>query len=184
MTFPASAPHGHRVPEGVPPLHLSPRMVLVVAGGALLGTAARYGLAWYRPVTTGEWPWATFTVNAVGTAALGFLLEALARRGDDVGRRRLLRLGVGTGFLGSFTTYSSLAVETDLLVHAHRPGLAAVYGVSSVVVGLLLALGGIAAAAGHHRWRLARLPVDPDSPDAGGSADENQTQREKREERG
>ncbi len=159
-------------------------MVLVVAGGALLGTAARYGLAWYRPVTTGAWPWATFTVNAVGAAALGFLLEALARRGDDVGRRRLLRLGVGTGFLGSFTTYSSLAVETDLLVHAHRPGLAAAYGVSSVVLGLLLALGGIAAAAGHHRWRLARLPVDPDSPDAGSPADGDPAHRERREGRG
>lgn len=142
-------------------------MVLVVAGGAVLGTAARYGLALFRPVVTGSWPWATFAVNAVGAFVLGFLLEALVRRGDDVGRRRLLRLGLGTGFLGSFTTYSSLAVETDLLVHAQRPGMAFTYVITSVVVGVVLALAGVAAAAGHHRWVLSRLPVDPDSPDTG-----------------
>lgn len=146
-------------------------MTGVVACGGLLGTAARGALALHWPVHTGAWPWATFTVNLVGAFALGFLLEALARRGEDAGRRRLLRLGVGTGFLGAFTTYSSLATETDLLVHATEPALALAYAVASVVGGLLTALVGIALAAGHHRWMLRRLAVDPDEPDGGpGSA--------------
>ncbi|WP_380156085.1 fluoride efflux transporter FluC [Kineococcus sp. R86509] len=153
-------------------MHLSAPMIAIVAGGALLGTAARYGLALHWPVRTAAWPWATFTVNLIGAFALGFLLEALARRGEDAGRRRLVRLGVGTGFLGAFTTYSSLAVETDMLVHAARPALAVAYSLASVAAGLIVALAGIALAAGHHRWRLSRLPQDPDavdtSPAAGG----------------
>lgn len=147
------------------PVHLSAPMLAIVAGGALLGTAARYGLTLGWPVCTAAWPWATFTVNLIGAFALGFVLEALARRGEDVGRRRLVRLGIGTGFLGAFTTYSSLAVETDLLVHAARPALAVAYPLASVSAGLLVALAGIALAAGHHRWRLSRLPQDPDAVD-------------------
>lgn len=162
---PRPAPGAPAPGAGARPVHLSAPMVAVVAVGALLGTAARYGLALHWPVRSGSWPWTTFTVNLIGALLLGFLLEALARRGEDAGRRRLVRLGVGTGFLGAFTTYSSLAVETDLLVHATRPLLASAYALVSVSAGLLVALGGIALAAGHHRWRLSRLPQDPDSVD-------------------
>lgn len=129
------------------PLHRSVPMLALVAAGGALGTGARYGLTFAWPVTTGSWPWATFTVNLVGAFALGFLLEALARRGEDVGRRRSLRVALGTGFLGAFTTYSSLAVETDLLVHAAAPVLAVTYALASVVAGVLAAAAGVAAAA-------------------------------------
>ena len=122
----------------------------------MLGTAARYALTLHWPVRAGGWPWATFTVNLLGALVLGFLLEALARRGPDAGRRRLLRLGAGTGFLGAFTTFSALAVETDLLVHAAAPALAVGYALASVLGGLLAAVAGIALAAGHERRRAAR----------------------------
>ena len=100
------------------------------------------------------WPTGTFAVNAVGAFLLGLLLESLARRGDEGPRARGLRLLAGTGFLGGFTTYSSLADEVDLLL---TPGgslpLALGYGLGSVVVGFLAALLGVLAAATGHRLR-------------------------------
>lgn len=128
------------------PVHLRPAYLLTVLAGGLLGTPARYGVAQLWPARTGGWPTGTFVANLVGAFLLGALLEVLARHGDDTGRRRLLRLGLGTGFLGSFTTYSALAVESDLLVRAHRPGLAVTYGLATVVAGLALSAAGIAVA--------------------------------------
>jgi CrcB protein len=58
---------------------------------------------------------------------------------------------VGTGFCGGLTTYSTLAVEADLLIRSHRDGLAAGYVVVSVVAGLAVAAVGIALSARLHR---------------------------------
>ena len=49
--------------------------------------------------------------------------------------------------LGSFTTYSTLAVDTDLLVRDHHLGSAALYAVASVIAGLLATTAGIAVGA-------------------------------------
>lgn len=139
--------------SGVVPLHLQPRVMLLVLAGGVLGTPARYELGLALPTRPGSWPAGTFTANLLGAFLLGVLLEALTRRGADTGRRRLLRLTLGTGFLGAFTTYSTLAVETDLLVRAHRPALAAGYALASVLGGLLLSAAGIALAAGRREGR-------------------------------
>jgi CrcB protein len=90
-------------------------------------------------------------VNLVGALVLGVLLEALSRQGPDTGWRRRTRLLVGTGFCGGLTTYSTLAVEADLLIRSHRDGLAAGYVVVSVVAGLAVAAVGIALSARLHR---------------------------------
>ena len=74
---------------------------MVVALGGAVGTLARYGLSHAVPDTGGV-PVATLVENVVGAFLLGLLLEALARSGPDVGRRRLARLGLGTGLLGAF----------------------------------------------------------------------------------
>lgn len=149
---------GAGAPRQDRPAHLSPGLLLAVLAGGLLGTPARYGLSVALPTRTGQWPAGTFLVNLLGAFLLGALLEALARAGDDTGLRRLVRLGLGTGFLGAFTTYSALAVETDLLVRAHRPGLAATYATATVVGGLLLTVAGIALAAAVHRGRTTPAP--------------------------
>lgn len=154
-------PDPARTGSVTPPAHLQPRFMLTVLAGAVLGTPTRYVLSAALPTRTGQWPAGTFAANLLGAFLLGALLESLARRGDDAGRRRLLRLGLGTGFLGAFTTYSTLAVEADLLVRAGRPGLAAVYAAGTVLAGLLLSTAGIRIAAAHHR-RFRPGPAAPD----------------------
>lgn len=136
------------------PVHLRWQYVVLVALGGTLGTAARFLTAELIPAWRGV-PLATLGVNVLGAFLLGLLLEALVQAGRDDGIRRSLRLLVGTGFLGGFTTYSSLAVETDALLRDGHAALAIAYALVTVVLGLLAAAGGI-ALAGARRNRSAK----------------------------
>ena len=111
-----------------------------VAAGALLGTLARVGISTAWPHESAGFPWATLLINVAGSLLAGLAVGSLQRR---PGASPLLRPFAVTGVLGSFTTYSAFAVETNALV-GPRPGAAALY------VGLTLAGGTLAAAAGLH----------------------------------
>lgn len=124
---------------------------LVFIGG-MLGTLARFGVTTIVP-TWGAVPVATFFVNVVGAFALGCLVEALVHGGDDVGARRGVRLFVGTGVLGGFTTYSALAVDTDGLLLTAPPALGVLYAGATVLVGAAASLAGIAVGAAAFRRR-------------------------------
>ena len=133
-------------PSGEPiPVHLTPFFIGLVAIGGSLGSIARYGVERLAGTADGL-PVGTLTVNLVGAYALGVLLEWLAVRGPDVSHRRAERLLLGTGFLGGFTTYSALAVETDGLLRDGRVGLGLAYALTTVVVGLVASLAGVLSA--------------------------------------
>lgn len=134
-----------------PPHHQWRLLGLVFLGGSV-GTLLRYLITEVAP-TPFNVPVAVVAINVIGAFALGFVLEALSRRGPDVGRRRGIRLLVGTGVLGGFTTYSALAVDTDTLLSQSRPGLALAYAASTLVLGLGAAALGVAlgARAGERR---------------------------------
>ncbi len=121
------------------------RVLGLVFLGGTFGTALRAALEGVAPASAHAIPWATLVINVVGSFALGLLLEVLVRTGIDSGWRRSVRLGLGTGVLGGFTTYSTFAVETveRLTLEAHLIGLA--YAAISVVLG-------VAAAAVGYRW--------------------------------
>lgn len=149
-------------------LHLRRPALLAVAAGGLLGAPARYGLGRLLPTPMNGWPIGTFLANLVGAFVLGLLIEALARRGPDTGRRQQLRLFIGTGFCGALTTYSTLAAETALLARRGDVTLTVAYPLVSLLLGLLAAAAGIALAASQAAGpfrRQSHLPVDPDLPD-------------------
>jgi CrcB protein len=132
--------------DGTPiAVHLTPTFIALVALGGMAGSLARYGVERLLGTSDGL-PVGTLTVNLVGAFVLGVLLEGLATRGSDVGHRRAVRLLVGTGFLGGFTTYSALAVETDGLLRDGRVALALLYVLTTVVVGLMASLAGVLCA--------------------------------------
>ncbi|SBN63854.1 CrcB protein [Curtobacterium sp. 9128] len=126
---------------GRPP-HLRWGYLGVVALGGAIGTAIRAVLADLVPAVDGI-SWTILAINVVGAFCLGLLLEALAHRGPDVGRRRLLRLFVGTGVLGGFTTYSTLADDTAQLLGDGRWGAGSGYALLTVVLGLLAVVAGL-----------------------------------------
>lgn len=133
------------------PPHLQLGLVLLVAAGGAVGALLRYLIALSWPMRDDGWPLATFGTNVLGAFLLGLLLEALARRGSDVGARRLLRLTFGAGVLGAFTTYSTLVMEMVHLGQDGRTGAAFAYGVVSAVAGCAAAAAGIGIGALHHR---------------------------------
>ena len=96
---------------------------------------------------------ATLGINVVGAFLLGVLLELLADHSFDTGWSRRIRLGVGTGGLGGFTTYSALATDTVILAAAH-PGRAAGYAVLTVLLGAVATAAGIWLSRGHLRPAL------------------------------
>lgn len=129
---------------------LDPTLVAIVAAGGALGTASRYLLTTNLHPQAG-WPAATLVENVLGSFLLGLLLETLVRRGDETPGTRRLRLGAGTGFLGGFTTFSSLAIETERLLADGAVGTAVAYVTASLALGFLACLVGVVLAAARHR---------------------------------
>lgn len=142
------------------PVHLRPLYLVLVFLGGTAGTLARFGLAEVVPAPAGL-PLGIFLINVTGAFALGVLLEALAVRGPDEGPRRGVRLLVGTGFLGGFTTYSALAVDSALLLGDGRSVEGIAYLAVSVLVGLAATAAGIAAGS--------RFRPRPGTPPGGNS---------------
>jgi CrcB protein len=132
------------------PVHLRWSSIGLVALGGAVGTGIREALALTWPAPAGGFPVTVLLINVVGAFALGALLEALARSGPDEGRRRGIRLLVGTGVLGGFTTYSSLATDAAALT-GPALGTALAYAGLTLVIGAAASVAGIASGAALHR---------------------------------
>jgi CrcB protein len=104
---------------------------LVGVGGAA-GAAARYAVSEAAPVAPGAFPWPTLVVNVLGAGLLGYLVGRVPVRDE---RAEAVRLLLGPGVLGGFTTFSAFALE----VWDGRPA----YAVVTVVAGVLAAVVGL-----------------------------------------
>jgi CrcB protein len=119
---------------------LAPGVLVAVFVGGVLGGAARYGIGRAAPAPADGFPWDIFVINLSGAFALALLLVLVL----EVFRpTRYIRPAVGTGFIGAFTTFSSLTATSDhLLAHQH-PALAIVYIFGSLFGGLAAASVGL-----------------------------------------
>lgn len=119
---------------------------LLIALGAAFGANARYMVGvWAGSRLGAGFPFGTLIVNISGSFVLGFLLTL------GTGRLQLspeMRLLLAVGFLGSFTTFSSYAVESTILWQTASIWRSLLNIVGNNLLGLLAVLLGAALA----RW--------------------------------
>lgn len=114
-----------------------------VAAGGALGSLARYGLGLAAAAhVPGNAPAGTFIVNAAGSFFIGLLFGLTE---NATGFPHGVHLGLSTGFLGGFTTFSAFQWETLKLVKSGEPGGAVMYATGSVILGLALVAAGYGA---------------------------------------
>ena len=118
-------------------------LFLVMAGGAV-GAALRFQLGRLSLHLLGPaYPWGTLAANLIGGLLMGALAGWLARGLSANGEQ--LRLLLGVGVLGGFTTFSAFSLETMLMIERGQIGMAMGYVLMSVIGALAaLAIGMIA----------------------------------------
>ncbi len=116
-----------------------------VAAGGALGSVARFGAGQMGRALTPAFPWAaTLLVNVLGSFAIGLLFAwFLARPTPD-----WIRLGLTTGLLGGFTTFSAFSIETLELIRTAGMPTAAGYVAATLALGLLSCALGLWVARG------------------------------------
>ena len=109
--------------------------LLAIAIGGAMGAVARYALSMLVLRVSGTlFPLGTFVVNVVGCLVFGAIAGASAERVQIPPAMRLLLL---TGILGGFTTFSSYAFETFVLMRDGQMLWAAINVAGQVVAGLV-----------------------------------------------
>jgi len=130
------------------------REVAAVAAGGVIGTGLRLTLDTVIPHGDTDFPLSTLLINIVGSFALGAMVATLWRRPRAP---NWLKVGLGTGAIGSFTTFSALIVS--LLAEAHHGAwmLAVLYLLLSLVLGFGAAFLGLSLG---RRPRPVPLEID------------------------
>lgn len=115
--------------------------LIVMIGGAL-GALGRYQFGRMATHVMGTgWPWGTFGVNVIGGFLMGALAGWLAR--FNMGGGEQMRLLVGLGFLGGFTTFSSFSLEVMLMIERGEWSSAAAYALLSVALSVIALFAGL-----------------------------------------
>lgn len=112
------------------------RNLLLVALGGAVGSMGRYLIA---KLIDASFPWATLTVNIVGSLLIGLLTGLVSKEALSPEMKLLLV----TGFCGGFTTFSTFANESFQLMKTGEALLAAAYIGASVVAGVMAVYAGL-----------------------------------------
>ena len=128
--------YGCRVTDARP----RPVVLAAIAVGGVVGATARYALSEAVPVPDNGFPTATLVTNIFGSFLLGLFAGVSA---DVSARMHHLRPFFAVGVIGSFTTFSTFAVENVVLVDRGDVLVAMLYVVATLVAGLGAARLGI-----------------------------------------
>jgi fluoride exporter len=117
-----------------------PAVLAQIGVGGFLGALARYEVGLTFPAPPGGFPTAIFVINTSGAFAIGLVLALILERFP---RKAFLRPLICVGFLGAWTTVSTVCSDSVLLVRDSRALLAAGYIVATIVCGLAATLLGV-----------------------------------------
>ncbi len=118
--------------RAAPLLALDRQELAAIFAGGVIGALARAALTQSFPARADQWPWATFAVNMVGAALLGYFITRLQER---LPPSLYSRAFVGTGVCGALTTFSTVMVELMKMAEAAHVALAAAYAGASLAGG-------------------------------------------------
>ena len=120
---------------------MNPADIAAVVAGAGVGGGMRYVVGWWIAERWGaSFPWATFAVNISGAFLLGVLM-ALSVERSLIPPAWSLFLGVG--ILGGYTTFSTLSLESVVLMQRGLVMQGALNMFGSALVGLAAVMAGI-----------------------------------------
>ena len=110
---------------------------LSIALGGALGAMGRYWVSsYFLPVSAFKFPYATFSVNVLGSFLMGILYVLIIERTGLPDQARHLLM---VGFLGAFTTFSTFSLDAISLWQNGGQTMALIY-VFSTVFSCLLAI--------------------------------------------
>jgi CrcB protein len=110
------------------------RVPLAISLGAIPGALSRYYVTLWLTRTMGtNFPYGTFIINLTGALIMGFFVTFTLERTITSPDLRLL---VAVGFLGSYTTFSTYALDTSILLKSGDRGLALFYWLGSTILGV------------------------------------------------
>lgn len=116
--------------------------LLLVGAGGFFGAISRYLVdGWVSTTTGGGFPWGTLVVNVSGSFVLGLLFAASAERGVIPAE---IRAPILIGFIGAYTTFSTLTLESWRLVEDGSYALAIANMGGSLAFGLAAVVAGLA----------------------------------------
>jgi CrcB protein len=118
------------------------QLILYAAAGGAIGAGLRHAintafLAWFGP----GFPWATLTVNVVGSLLMGALIQALM---PFDGGAPALRTFLATGILGGFTTFSAFSLDVWVLYERQQNVALALYIAVSLLASIAALVLGMA----------------------------------------
>lgn len=118
--------------------------VFVIAAGAVPGALSRYCLTeWTKAKFGTKFPYGTFVINLTGCLAMGFFFTISK---GITGYPKELDLMIRTGFLGSYTTFSTYGFDTLTLWRSDQKTATYFYWAGSAILGLLAVILGVAIA--------------------------------------
>ncbi len=111
-------------------------LIVFIGGG--VGSALRHGINVLCMRFGSAFPYATAIENISGSIVMGLLAGYFAFKSDVLSQH--VRLFLTTGILGGYTTFSTYSLDAMLLYERGEFGLAALYVIGSVALGV----GGLA----------------------------------------
>lgn len=116
------------------------RTAVAIGVAGALGALARYGVDGVIARRASSFPWGTFAVNVSGSFLLGLVFTLFGERFTVA---PWVRGAIAIGFLGAYTTFSTLSLESYRLLETRSYALAAADLLGTIAAGLLALYGGV-----------------------------------------